>query len=173
MAKSFRISRGTPIFDDDGFGAGEGDLLGMYNFDDGAWFGCLRQACSFVSSRARSAFVSDNAQDLPPGRYTLIDKAGAVMYVGKAKSVTLGLLLVACFNVLAACTWKPWGNDEKGDRGDAGGSEQEECTLKVSACRNTCYEADLGASCIECCARNGEACDEGRNYSFYSCPNVE
>lgn len=71
--------------------------------------------------------------------------------------------------VMGGCNWKPWGSDERTN--DAGVTEDEKCTLKVSACRNSCYEADLGWACLECCKQNGKACDRGENYSFYSCPN--
>lgn len=76
------------------------------------------------------------------------------------------------FMLLGGCTWKPWGNDE-GRTNDAGVSEKEACTHKVSACRNTCYEADRGPSCRACCADNGERCDNGSSYSFYSCADKE
>lgn len=73
---------------------------------DGAWFAWLRQACSLLLLGATDWLVSENAQDnnadlaadlpfvakldtLPvrPGCYMFIDKAGAVVYVGKAKSL--------------------------------------------------------------------------------------
>lgn len=78
----------------------------------------------------------------------------------------------ALFNVLAGCTWKPWGSDQD-KKNDAGVDERDECTLKVSACRNTCYEADLGRACVSCCERNGKACDRHDDYSFYECPDKE
>lgn len=72
--------------------------------------------------------------------------------------------------VLGGCTWSPWGSD-KDRKNDSGVSEKEGCTLKVSACRNTCYEADLGSGCLACCKRNGDACDRDDDYSFYECPD--
>lgn len=51
--------------------------------------------------------------------------------------------------------------------------ESERCTLKVSACRNSCYKAGAGFKCTDCCRRNAESCDRGGNYSFYSCPDEE
>lgn len=78
----------------------------------------------------------------------------------------------AMFNVLGGCTWKPWGSD-KGENRDAGVVELEKCTLRVSACRNTCYEADLGRACLSCCDQNVKACDRGEDYSFNDCPNKE
>jgi hypothetical protein len=77
-----------------------------------------------------------------------------------------------CLLLLSGCTWKPWGSDE-GRTNDAGVTEKEVCTNKVSACRNTCYEADRGRACQACCTENGEACDEDRGYSFYSCADKE
>jgi hypothetical protein len=74
--------------------------------------------------------------------------------------------------LLGGCTWRPWGNDE-GRTNDAGVTEKEACTQKVSACRNTCYEADRGRTCLSCCADNGESCDRGDDYSFYGCPDKE
>jgi excinuclease ABC subunit C len=93
-----------------GLGAGEGVLLGMDARGDGAWFTWLRQACSLLLLSATDWLVSDTTQDnnaelpadlpadlpfvakletLPvrPGCYMFIDKAGAVVYVGKAKSL--------------------------------------------------------------------------------------
>lgn len=113
IARSFTIRRIGPSFDDDeddpvveDLGVGEGDLLGMYGRGDGAWFEWLRQACSLLRLGATDWLVSDNAQDnladlpadlpfvakldtLPvrPGCYMFIDKAGVVVYVGKAKSL--------------------------------------------------------------------------------------
>lgn len=116
-----RIRRTGPSFEDGSVGddddegvEGEGVLLGMDARDDGAWFGRLRQACSFTPPSATDRLVSDTEQDnlaelptdlaadlpadlpfvakldtLPPrpGCYLFIDKAGAVVYVGKAKSL--------------------------------------------------------------------------------------
>ncbi len=115
-----RIRRTGPSFEDGSVGdddedvEGEGVLLGMDARDDGAWFGRLRQACSFTLPSATDRLVSDTEQDnlaelptdlpadlpadlpfvakldtLPPrpGCYLFIDKAGAVVYVGKAKSL--------------------------------------------------------------------------------------
>lgn len=59
------------------------------------------------------------------------------------------------------------------ERGEADPAEREECTHKVSACVNKCYEADRGPVCKECCVRNGRACDVHGNYSFYSCQDLE
>lgn len=70
------------------------------------------------------------------------------------------------------CTWNPWGNDERRTN-DAGVTEKESCTNKVSACRNTCYEADRGPVCLACCSDNGERCDNGSSYSFYGCADKE
>jgi hypothetical protein len=78
--------------------------------------------------------------------------------------------------MLAGCSWMPWGTD-KGDadagNGDSGPRELEGCTLKLRACINTCMEADLGMLCKACCKENAGYCDEGRGYSFYSCPDKE
>lgn len=74
--------------------------------------------------------------------------------------------------LLGGCNWRPWGNDE-GRTNDAGVTEKEACTQKVSACRNSCYEADRGRICQACCSDNGERCDNGQSYSFYSCPDKE
>lgn len=114
IARSFTIRRIGPSFDDDedddpvvaDLGGGEGVLLGMDARGDGAWFAWLRQACSLLLLGATDWLVSENAQDnnadlaadlpfvakldtLPvrPGCYMFIDKAGAVVYVGKAKSL--------------------------------------------------------------------------------------
>lgn len=110
ITRSFRIKRIGPSFeedsDDDDDGAGEGVLLGMDARDDGAWFARPRQACSFIPAGATNCLVSELAQDNPadlpadlpfvakletlpvrPGCYMFIDKAGAVVYVGKAKSL--------------------------------------------------------------------------------------
>ncbi len=110
MTRSFRINRTGPSFDEDSDedfdGAGEGVLLGMDAREDGAWFARPRQACSFIPAGATNCLVSETAQDnspevpadlpflakldtLPvrPGCYLFIDKAGAVVYVGKAKSL--------------------------------------------------------------------------------------
>ncbi|HMY15896.1 MAG TPA: excinuclease ABC subunit UvrC [Polyangium sp.] len=110
ITRSFRIKRIGPSFeedsDDDDEGAGEGVLLGMDARDDGAWFARPRQACSFIPAGATNCLVSELAQDNPadlpadlpfvakldtlpvrPGCYMFIDKAGAVVYVGKAKSL--------------------------------------------------------------------------------------
>lgn len=74
--------------------------------------------------------------------------------------------------LLSGCTWNPWGNDERRTN-DAGVTEKESCTQKVSACRNTCYEADRGPICRACCVDNGERCDDGASYSFYGCADKE
>lgn len=113
IASSFTIRRIGPSLDDDeddpvveDLGEGEGDLLGMDARGDGAWFPWLRQACSLLLLGATDWLVSDTAQDnladlpadlpfvakldtLPPrpGCYMFIDKTGAVVYVGKAKSL--------------------------------------------------------------------------------------
>lgn len=110
ITRSFRIKRIGPSFeedsDEDVGGAGEGVLLGMDARDDGAWFARPRQACSFIPAGATNCLVSELAQDNPadlpadlpfvakletlpvrPGCYMFIDKAGAVIYVGKAKSL--------------------------------------------------------------------------------------
>ncbi len=110
ITRSFRIKRIGPSFeedsDDEDEGAGEGVLLGMDARDDGAWFARPRQACSFIPAGATNCLVSELAQDNPadvpadlpfvakldtlpvrPGCYMFIDKAGAVVYVGKAKSL--------------------------------------------------------------------------------------
>ena len=88
---------------------------------------------------------------------------------------TIVKMLATCFtifNALAGCTWRPWGSDGK-ERDDAGVAENDKCTLKVSACRNSCYEADLGRGCLNCCEENGKACDRNDDYSFFGCPDKE
>ena len=85
----------------------------------------------------------------------------------KSKALFAGFTFVV---VLGGCTWKPWGSDEDHKK-DSGVAEKERCTMKVSACRNTCYEADLGSGCLGCCKRNGDACDREDDYSFYECPD--
>ncbi len=87
------------------------------------------------------------------------------------------VLLGSCglFLMLGGCTWSPFAKDK--DKADAGTAhaapEREECTLKVSACRNSCYESSAGSKCLECCRLSGESCDIGGSYSFYSCPDAE
>ncbi len=78
----------------------------------------------------------------------------------------------ALLQVLGGCNWKPWGSEERA-KDDGGVVERDNCTLKVSACRNSCHEADLGWACTSCCERNGKACDRDDDYSFYECPNKE
>lgn len=76
---------------------------------------------------------------------------------------------------LGGCTWSPFGTEKdhaNTDKADAA-PELEHCTLKLSACRNSCFKAGAGASCTNCCARNAKACDSGESYSFYSCPDEE
>lgn len=90
----------------------------------------------------------------------------------KKRKGTALLARFAFVVVLGGCTWKPWGSDNE-RKNDAGVVESDACTLKVSACRNTCYEADLGSGCLACCAENGQRCDEGNAYSFYRCPDRE
>lgn len=89
------------------------------------------------------------------------------MNLSRSMHVGFSLLIL-----LSGCTWKPWGSDE-GRTNDAGVSEKEVCTNKVSACRNTCYEADRGPGCALCCKVNGERCDNGQSYSFYLCPDSD
>lgn len=73
--------------------------------------------------------------------------------------------------VMGGCNWKPWGSDERTN--DAGVTEDEKCTLKVSACRNSCYEANSPAGCLPCCEEAGRRCDEGRPYTFFMCPDKD
>lgn len=78
--------------------------------------------------------------------------------------------------VMGGCNWKPWstsGDDTDKARDDAGVSENEKCTLKLSACRNSCYEANSPAGCLPCCKQNADACDRGDDYSFYQCPDKD
>ena len=74
------------------------------------------------------------------------------------------------FVVLGGCEWRPFGADT-GDKGDAGTStqEREECTERLSNCRDKCYEADRGFICRSCCERAASACDKHENYSFNAC----
>ena len=73
------------------------------------------------------------------------------------------------FVVLGGCEWRPFGADT-GDKGDAGTiQEKAECTDKLSACRNKCYQADIGWRCTRCCEQNAESCDRGESYSFNAC----
>jgi hypothetical protein len=51
--------------------------------------------------------------------------------------------------------------------------ERESCTLKVSACINECHKADTLKECPRCCRANGDSCDIGGSYSFYSCQNLD
>ena len=86
------------------------------------------------------------------------------------------MLLGSCglFLMLGGCTWLPFGPDkDKADAGTDAAREREDCTLKVSACRNSCYESSAGSKCLECCRLSGESCDIGGSYSFYSCPDAE
>lgn len=77
---------------------------------------------------------------------------------------------------LGGCSWLPFGQDDK-DKADAAhrdaAPELEHCTLKVSACRNSCYKASAGSKCVDCCERNADACDRGESYGFYTCPDEE
>ena len=79
-------------------------------------------------------------------------------------AMAMGMLpLVAMFMVGGGCTTDP-------DLGvDAGVAQSERCTLKVNACINSCYKADMGLACRMCCRRNGSQCDADAGYSFYSC----
>jgi len=74
------------------------------------------------------------------------------------------------FVVLGGCdNWRFSGADT-GDKGDAGSTQEKaECTDKLAACRNKCYQADLGRPCTRCCEQNAEKCDRGESYSFNAC----
>ncbi|MDI1447369.1 hypothetical protein [Polyangium sp. 6x1] len=77
------------------------------------------------------------------------------------------LVTLALMGALGGCTTpdSPAGAD--------GGVQRDHCTLKVSACINSCYEADMGWACRRCCNNNGDSCDVGGDYSFSSCLNLE
>ena len=87
-----------------------------------------------------------------------------------AKSLLAGL---GMFLLLGGCAWSPFGPDkDKADAGTADAApELEHCTLKASACNNSCL--DRGSKCRECCQRNAISCDEGGSYRFSACPDEE
>ncbi len=68
--------------------------------------------------------------------------------------------------IVSGCTTEP-GEDSTSP------PQREHCTLKVAACINTCYEADLGFKCKSCCDRNGISCDRGGDYAFLACPDEQ
>lgn len=75
--------------------------------------------------------------------------------------------------VMAGCPpYTPPGADkvEASDSGTV--PERPECTDRVSACRNKCYQADLGPACRSCCEDVGKACDRNESYSFNACLNL-
>lgn len=91
------------------------------------------------------------------------------MRIAKRVQAMFVLGAYGMFVVLGGCEWRPFGADT-GDKGDAGTvAQRPACTDKVSACRNKCYQADLGWTCSNCCDRNGAACDKAEDYSFYAC----
>jgi hypothetical protein len=79
---------------------------------------------------------------------------------------------IAIFCIISGCSFVS-GSPEQGDKGDTGAADAapqlEHCSLKVGACTNSCYKADLGLTCRLCCARNGRSCDAGGDYQFYAC----
>lgn len=78
---------------------------------------------------------------------------------------TVPLVSFAVFVGLGGCSWSSSGPDQ----GDAGAPQREECTGRVSGCRNRCAEADLGLGCSLCCENQGLKCDMGIKYSFNDC----
>jgi hypothetical protein len=73
------------------------------------------------------------------------------------------LAMVVTFGALGGCATT---DDAIGK--DAG-AQRDDCTLRVSACINSCHKADLGLGCRLCCERNGLSCDNDGGYSFYKC----
>jgi len=59
------------------------------------------------------------------------------------------------------------------EKEEANPPQRESCTLKVSACNNECHKAGALKECPRCCRTNGDSCDVGGNYSFYSCQNLD
>lgn len=86
--------------------------------------------------------------------------------------IAIAVYVMLAVLVLGGCPYSPPGAD-KADAGDRGTvPERPECTDKVSACRNKCYQADLGPACRDCCVENGDRCDRNESYSFYACLDV-
>jgi len=80
--------------------------------------------------------------------------------------ITCTIILLATFATIGAlggCT------TTEGTTADDGEAQRDECTRKVTACVNRCYKAGFGPACRLCCQRAGRSCDEGGDYSFYSC----
>jgi len=84
--------------------------------------------------------------------------------VGKL-SATLLFVMAAGFVGLGACVE----DTDSSAPGDAAVAQREECTLRVGACLNKCYKADLGPECTKCCQEAGAACDANKSYSFFKC----
>jgi len=77
--------------------------------------------------------------------------------------LAMGMLALVAMLMIGGCTTDP-------DLGvDAGVAQSERCTLKVNACINNCYKADMGLGCRMCCRSNGSQCDADAGYSFNSC----
>ncbi len=75
--------------------------------------------------------------------------------------------------MLGILIWGTSGCSNDPDPSEGRPREKEDCTLKVSACNNECHKADTLKACPRCCFENGDLCDRGASYGFYSCQNLD
>jgi hypothetical protein len=87
----------------------------------------------------------------------------------KRVHATFVLTMYAMFVMVGGCEWKPFDSDDGKRKDERSAPERAECTDRVTACRNKCYQADRGLTCTSCCEENGRSCDNEGSYSFSSC----